>query len=285
MNMGNCELQIIDMIDEQLIPREKLIRLYDQSNMLGSILALSKQIESVFLDNQFNQLSIDKQKIDDVVVTGMGSSLIAFKILEAVFRDNFTIPIFINNTYTLPNWVNRNSLVIISSYSLASYLQIFIRTRLIKFTAEDIKLLMYNVQKFIDDTKFHKKSFKYAKQLLEKNVHIIAADFLTGNAELFSKQLQWNAKQESSFSLIPETMHHISESINHPRLQKKNRIFIFLESTLLSRKAKDMIFILKKYLTKQQLRWIEIPVTGETKLIQAVEMIITSSLISYSFII
>lgn len=271
------------MIREQLTLKKRLIRVYDHSNMLGSILAFSKQIESVFLDNQFNQLSIDKQKIENVVVVGMGSSLIAFKILEAVFRDNFTMPIFINNTYTLPGWVNCNSLIIISSYSFASYLQIFLRTHLIKFTLKDIKLrlLIQNLQKFIDDTKFHRKAFKYAKQLLEKNIHIIAADFLTGNAELFAKQLQWNAKQESSFSIIPEAAHHISESVTHPRSQRKNRVFIFLESSFLSSEAQNTIYVLKNYLTKLRFHWISISVTGETKLIQAIDMMTISYFVSY----
>lgn len=332
------------MIKERFTSKKRLIRLYDQSNMLGSILAFSKQIESVFLDNQLNQLSIDKQKIDNVVVVGMGSSLIAFKIIEAVFRDNFTMPIFINNTYMLPEWVNCNSLIIISSYSgnseetivcakealnresmiigittggklkeilknkcdflylidpsqynpcqqprlaigysLASYLQIFLRTHLIKFTLNDIKLrlLIQNLEKFIDDTKFHRKAFEYAKQLLEKNIHIIAADFLTGNAELFAKQLQWNAKQESSFSIIPEAAHHISESVTHPRSQRKNRVFIFLESSFLSSKAQDTISVLKNYLTKLRFHWISVSVTGETKLIQAIDMMTISALVSY----
>lgn len=320
----------------------ELIKLYDKSDMLGSILALPAQINAVFADSQFDSFSMDSKKIHNVVVMGMGSSLIAFKIIEAVFGDRFTLPIFINNTYTLPKWVNSNTLIILSSYSgnsketiacakeaidkksiiagittggqlgkilkdksdflyvidsqrhnpcrqprlaigysFASYLQILRKTSIVNLDKKELQAFAQRAQEVFSKTIFYKRAIKYAKQILEKNVHVISGDFLSGNAELFSRQLQWNAKQESSFSIIPEATHHINESISHPKSQKNQRIFIFLESEFFSQEISNAIAVLKKYLAGFKFSVLSIFVKQETTLGQAVEMMAISSLISY----
>ena len=54
-----------------------------------------------------------------VVISGMGGSSNAAKILEGVYEEDFSTPIDIDihNDYGLPSWVNTTSLVIANSYS------------------------------------------------------------------------------------------------------------------------------------------------------------------------
>jgi glucose/mannose-6-phosphate isomerase len=57
--------------------------------------------------------------LNGVVISGMGGSSNAAKILEGVYEEDFASPIDIDihNDYGLPSWVNKDSLVIANSYS------------------------------------------------------------------------------------------------------------------------------------------------------------------------
>lgn len=58
-----------------------------------------------------------KNNIENIVVTGLGGSGIGGSILSDLVQTECHIPIIINKDYFLPEFVNSNSLVIISSYS------------------------------------------------------------------------------------------------------------------------------------------------------------------------
>jgi len=64
---------------------------------------------SAFLTNKIN--------IQNIVVTGLGGSGIGGTILSELIQSECQVPIIINKDYFLPEFVNSNSLVIISSYS------------------------------------------------------------------------------------------------------------------------------------------------------------------------
>ncbi len=78
-----------------------------------------------FPDNLFDALKIGKEielsktykNIQNIVIIGMGGSAIGGDFIQILEKDNFKIPISVCRDYTLPNWVNENSLVICSSYS------------------------------------------------------------------------------------------------------------------------------------------------------------------------
>ena len=55
--------------------------------------------------------------INKVVITGLGGSGIGGKIVSNVVSDSATCPILINNDYSLPAFVDKNTLVIACSYS------------------------------------------------------------------------------------------------------------------------------------------------------------------------
>lgn len=52
-----------------------------------------------------------------VVVSGMGGSSNAAKIIQGLFEDRLKIPFIVHNDYGLPAWVNEKTLVIGNSYS------------------------------------------------------------------------------------------------------------------------------------------------------------------------
>lgn len=70
--------------------------------------------------NSFSQVSNYKFQItnfDNIVVSGMGGSSNAGKIIQGLLEGNFEKPFTVYNDYGLPNWVNEKTLVILNSYS------------------------------------------------------------------------------------------------------------------------------------------------------------------------
>ncbi len=80
---------------------------------------------AAFPNNMIEALSIassahiskNGREIRNVVITGMGGSGIGGKIVALWLQDELSIPVILINDYTLPEFVNHDSLVIGSSYS------------------------------------------------------------------------------------------------------------------------------------------------------------------------
>ncbi len=60
---------------------------------------------------------IPRIKPSSVIVSGMGGSSNAAKILQGLYESELTIPFEVYNDYGLPGWVNENTLVVVNSYS------------------------------------------------------------------------------------------------------------------------------------------------------------------------
>lgn len=76
----------------------------------------TKQLQEA-LDIANNAVLTQKHNIQNIVVTGLGGSGIGGTILSELVQSECPVPIIINKDYFLPDFVNANSLVIISSYS------------------------------------------------------------------------------------------------------------------------------------------------------------------------
>jgi glucose/mannose-6-phosphate isomerase len=76
----------------------------------------TKQLQEA-LDIAKNAVLTKKNSIQNIVVTGLGGSGIGGTILSELVQNECTVPIIINKDYFLPEFINSNSLVIISSYS------------------------------------------------------------------------------------------------------------------------------------------------------------------------
>ncbi len=95
--------------------REEIAQL-DNSNMLGSIEALGKQIEHAWQELKKVQFTA-KDEIRNVVVAGMGGSALGADVILHLFKEQMKVPLYINRTYSLPNYVDQHTLVVLSSYS------------------------------------------------------------------------------------------------------------------------------------------------------------------------
>lgn len=58
-----------------------------------------------------------KSGIRNILATGLGGSGIGGKIASQIVGDSCSFPFIANNEYSIPNWADENTLVIVSSYS------------------------------------------------------------------------------------------------------------------------------------------------------------------------
>ena len=62
-------------------------------------------------------LTTTKKEINNILICGLGGSGIGGTILSDIVNDKIAVPIIISKDYSIPNFVNSHTLVIVSSYS------------------------------------------------------------------------------------------------------------------------------------------------------------------------
>ena len=67
--------------------------------------------------SNFNSIKLTKNNFNSVLIVGQGGSSVGALILNDLLKKDVKIPIIINHGYKLPNWVSKETLIIISSYS------------------------------------------------------------------------------------------------------------------------------------------------------------------------
>ncbi|HRY36361.1 MAG TPA: SIS domain-containing protein [Candidatus Magasanikbacteria bacterium] len=93
------------------------IKQLDSKNMLGSIELLGEQIKEVGKAVKNIKIPKNYKKFENVVVCGMGGSALGAHLIKSVYKNDLKIPLSIVNGYQLPGFANKNTLVILSSYS------------------------------------------------------------------------------------------------------------------------------------------------------------------------
>lgn len=89
----------------------------DPGKVGASLDLLNEQIKDAWHQSKPVTLPKTYRTIRNVAVCGMGGSHLGADILRSVWADRLPVPINIIADYSLPAWVNRETLVIASSYS------------------------------------------------------------------------------------------------------------------------------------------------------------------------
>lgn len=106
-----------NLITSVLDDRQAIAQI-DPSGALDSAQSLADQVKQVWAEKE--QIHFDPKQtedIDRVVVAGMGGSALGGDVIVALFKDILTVPVTLNRDYQLPNFVDDETLVILSSYS------------------------------------------------------------------------------------------------------------------------------------------------------------------------
>ena len=85
--------------------------------MLGSIEFLGAQIKEVSLAAKNFKAPKNHKDVCNIVVCGMGGSTLGAHLIKSLYKNDLKIPLSIVNGYHLPGFADKNTLVILSSYS------------------------------------------------------------------------------------------------------------------------------------------------------------------------
>ncbi len=95
--------------------RKKITKI-DKENMMGSIEELGKQVKDAW--EKLKKINFTPtEEIRNVVFAGMGGSGLGADVIKNLFKNKLNIPLDFVHSYSLPNYVNKHTLVILSSYS------------------------------------------------------------------------------------------------------------------------------------------------------------------------
>ena len=90
---------------------------FDPSGVYRSLTFMGQQFETAWHDSQFVNLGFEPGSLKNIVVAGMGGSNLAAHIVSSLSPLLLKVPFEIVANYRLPSYVDKNSLVIITSYS------------------------------------------------------------------------------------------------------------------------------------------------------------------------
>ena len=93
------------------------IKRIDPKGMYTWIADFPKQIEEAVRIGKEAKIKMNVKGVQNIVLTGLGGSAIGGDQLSSYLADELNVPFIVNRYYTLPEFVGKNTLVIVSSYS------------------------------------------------------------------------------------------------------------------------------------------------------------------------
>jgi glucose/mannose-6-phosphate isomerase len=93
------------------------IRHHDPDGMIDLILNFPTQSAEAVAIGNAAAIRLNTKDIRQIVITGLGGSAIGGDLLRAYLAESCPVPVIVNRHYYFPQYVGRQTLVIISSYS------------------------------------------------------------------------------------------------------------------------------------------------------------------------
>ena len=93
------------------------IKQLDKSSMVKLLADFPSQCEDAIRIAESFQLPKGHEKASKILFTGLGGSAIGADLARAYLIDEIKVPVFVNRDYTLPAFVDQDTLVFVSSYS------------------------------------------------------------------------------------------------------------------------------------------------------------------------
>ncbi|HYK08302.1 MAG TPA: SIS domain-containing protein [Candidatus Eisenbacteria bacterium] len=219
-----------------------------------------------------------KEKVSSVVFCGMGASIYGALVLKALFADKLPFPIETVSDYLIPSYADKNTLVVLTSYSgtteevlscaneakernanilvltkggpLAQFakdnnipayifdgklnlsstprlgngytiiglLGLFNKLGLVHITDKEMIDSFAYLDTQLEDIK--SEGLKESEIFMNKIPIVIAAEHLSGNAQILRNQFNETSKAFSALYLVPDLNHHLMEGLQFPKESK-----------------------------------------------------------------
>lgn len=310
----------------------------DPSGVLESTGMFADQCQQAWSESSVLTYPKSYDQIYNVVVCGMGGSRFTPRTIKELYKDRIKEPYEINEDYTLPSYVDKDTLVVLSSYSGTTEEVLSCAQEALKRGAKLSGVMMNgngsirtflkhnNVPGYYFDPKFNpcgqprigggyllmghagllkslglldlsdtevveaiefartfglslkadvtldkNQAKKLANTLLDTHPFIVTSEFLRGFGNGFANQINETAKMISDPRFISELNHHLMEGLKRPESLHHNGLFVFILSKLYSNVIQKRFRITKEVVEKQNVKSLEISLTGPSMLAQVLE--------------
>jgi glucose/mannose-6-phosphate isomerase len=190
--------------------------------------------------------------------------------LEKFLRDN-KYPTYIFETTYNPSNQPRTGL----GYSIFGQIGLLKKCRVLEVSNQEMEKTL----KTLRDKNNSAESF--ATKLKNKIPVLVASEFLAGSAHIMANQINENAKTFAAYFELPELNHHLMEGLKNPATNKKNLLFLLLNSNLYLPRNQKRYKILKNVLTKNRIDFVEYFPVAKNKILQSFETLSFGSYLSF----
>ena len=192
------------------------------------------------------------------------------------------IPVLIFTTNNNPCGSPRMGL----GYSIFGQIALLANVGLIKLSFSEIKNSLQTIAKYnalfgVDNLEAKNLAKQLTESLFGKSVWYAASQHLSGNAHIAANQMNENAKRFAGYFIMPELNHHLMEGMIYPESNKNNIKMILLESALYDKRVQKRYEITKQILDKNGIGHSSYVVQEKSRLLQACEVLILGSYISF----
>jgi len=169
-------------------------------------------------------------------------------------------------------------------YSIGALLGLLTKLGFLNISDGDIEKILNSIEKtqFGLEVSTEKNPAKTIATALHGKIPVIfAAEFLVGNAHIFTNQINENAKSFATYFKMPEANHHLLEGVSFPPGLKEVVKFVFLETENYDSKIQKRFAVTKDLLSKKGLEYVTYKLSGAESQTDAFEAIIFSSWVSF----
>ncbi len=171
-------------------------------------------------------------------------------------------------------------------YSIFGQIAMLANLGIVKLSPLEIKAILQVIYRYIklfgiSSSQEENSAKQIATSVFGKSVWYVGSEHLSGNAHVAANQLNENAKRFSGYFLIPELNHHLMEGMLYPEHNKQTVKFVFLRSDLYDKKVQKRYEITKQILDKNGIEHVSYVAQERNKLLQACEVLVLGSYISF----
>lgn len=123
------------------------------------------------------------------------------------------------------------------------------------------------------------KTLAYACE--DKIVNLIGGEFLEGALHSIRNPFHETGKHFANYFMLPEANHHLMEGLSYPQVNKKNMLFLLIDSDLYSDAIKKRLYLTSEVIEKQGISVKKIKLSSPTRIGQVFELIQLGSFITF----
>lgn len=202
------------------------------------------------------------------------------KLKQIIERDKIPAVIF-TDTYN-PCKVPRIGL----GYSIFGIIALLEKLGLFKIDGKNVNQVIANLNKQnakleINVPAINNQAKKLAKELHQKEVVLIGAEFLAGNIHAMRNQFCETGKTFASYLLLPDLNHFAMEGLKNPKFNSKNLLFLFFDSALYHPRINQRSQLTKQVIAKNNIKSLSVKLNSKTKLEQSFEILMFGTWTTY----